>query len=391
MIINATPLEETSMIPKPIINVPGSIPKMIFEFLCKVKFIFTSFKKRTLNINEDFLPQSYMIRTNKNIKIIFKYIIAPLLAAWLFYSLYQQIKSQPNLQQSIDLIKEAPFGAQAWKFWIVILLVFVNWGMEAKKWKLLIMPVQKISFFTAYKSVLSGVTLSLNTPNRIGEYGGRILYIKEGNRIKAISLSIAGSISQLVITLFMGCGGLIYLLFFQNKHQGPVIGLSVFWIEMLLFISIIVTAVLVLFFFRLSWLTRLVEKIPAAQKLVKYINVLEEFTPKLLLRLLSLSFFRYIVFVLQYILLLQVLHVDIFWTDGFWIISILFLVLAIVPSFAIADLGIRGKFSTELLGVYSANAIGIIGTTFGIWFINLFIPAILGSIFILGIKFFKDK
>ena len=332
-----------------------------------------------------------MIRTNKNIKIIFKYVIAPLLAVWLFYSLYQQIKSQPNLQQSIDLIKEAPFGQQAWKFWIVILLVFINWGMEAKKWKLLIRPVQNISFFTAYKSVLSGVTLSLNTPNRIGEYGGRILYIKEGSRIKAISLSIAGSISQLIITLFMGCGGLIYLLFFQNKHVGPVMGLSIFWIEILLFASTIVTAILILFFFRLSWLTQLVEKIPSAQKLVKYINVLEEFTPKLLLRLLSLSFFRYIVFVIQYILLLQVLHVDIFWTDGFWIISILFLVLAIVPSFAIADLGIRGTFSTELLGVYSANAIGIIGTTFGIWFINLFIPAILGSIFILGIKFFKDK
>ncbi len=74
-----------------------------------------------------------MIRINKNIKIIFKYVIAPLLALWLFYSLYQQIKSQPNLHQSIDLIKEAPFGTQAWKFWLVIALVFVNWGLEAQK------------------------------------------------------------------------------------------------------------------------------------------------------------------------------------------------------------------------------------------------------------------
>ena len=162
------------------------------------------------------------------------------------------------------------------------------------------MPIQQISFFTAYKSVLSGLTLSLNTPNRIGEYGGRILYIKDGNRIKAISLSIAGSISQLIITLFMGCGGLIYLLFFQDQHQGPVMGLSFFWIEVLLFISSIVTGILILFFFRLSWLTKMIEKIPAAQKMVKYINVLEEFTPKLLLRLLSLSFFRYLVFVIQY-------------------------------------------------------------------------------------------
>ena len=332
-----------------------------------------------------------MIRINKNIKIIFKYIIAPLLGVWLFYSLYLQIKSQPNLYQSIDLIKEAPFGTQAWKFWTVIILAFFNWGFEARKWQILIKPLQKMSFFIAYKSVLSGVTLSINTPNRIGEYGGRILYVKEGSRIKAISLSIAGSVSQLITTLLLGCGGLCYLLFFQREGNTEVMGLSFFWIEILLFISSLVTALLILFFFRLSWLIRLIEKIPTAAKYIQYINVLEEFTPKLLLRLLSLSFFRYLVFVLQYILLLQVLNVHILLMDGFWIISILFLVLAIVPSFAIADLGIRGKFSTELLSTYSANTVGIIGTTFGIWFINLFIPALLGSFLILSIRFFKEK
>jgi MFS family permease len=225
----------------------------------------------------------------------------------------------------------------------------------------------------------------------MGEYGGRILYVKEGSRLKAISLSIAGSISQLIVTLILGCGGLFYLLYFQTAHSGPLMGLSVFWIEILLFISAIVTAILVLFFFRLSWLIKLVEKIPASKKFIRYINVLEQFTAKLLLSLLWLSFFRYLVFVLQYILLLQVLHVEIFWVNSFWIISILFLVLAIVPSFAIADLGIRGKFSTELLSVYSINTLGILGTTFGIWFINLFIPALVGSILILGIKIFKEK
>ena len=328
---------------------------------------------------------------NKNIKIIFKYIIAPLLGIWLFYSLYQQIKSQPHLHESITLIKEAPFAEQAGKFWLVIFLALVNWGLEARKWQVLVKPLQKISFWRAYKSVLSGVALSLNTPNRMGEYGGRILYVKEGSRLKAISLSIAGSISQLIITLILGSGGLIYLLFFQTTHTGPLMGLSVFWIQTLLLITSIITLLLILFFFRLSWLIKLIEKIPASKKFIEYINVLEEFTAKLLLSLLSLSFFRYIVFVLQYILLLQVLHVEIFWIDAFWIISILFLVLAIVPSFAIADLGIRGKFSTELLSVYSINTLGILGTTFGIWFINLFIPALAGSVLILGIRFFKDK
>ncbi|MEO9004181.1 MAG: hypothetical protein ABI288_05570, partial [Ginsengibacter sp.] len=120
-----------------------------------------------------------MIRVNKNIKIIFKYILVPLLGLWLFYSLYKQIRAQPNLHQSIQLIKDAPYGTQAWRFWLVILLAFFNWGFEARKWQVLLKPLQKMSFFRAYKSVLSGLALSLNTPNRMGEYGGRILYVKE--------------------------------------------------------------------------------------------------------------------------------------------------------------------------------------------------------------------
>jgi len=333
-----------------------------------------------------------MIRTRKNIKIIFKYILAPLLGTWLFYSLYKQIKDQPDLQQSLHLIKQAPFGPQAWKFWIVIFFVFVNWAFEAKKWQILVKTLQPITFIRAFKSVLSGVTLSLNTPNRIGEYGGRILYIKEGNRIKAISLSIAGSISQLIITLVMGCGGLTYILLFKSNYSAALLmGLPFFWLKTLLFLSACVTGIIILFYFRLSWLIKLIEKIPSAAKYVQYINVLDDFNVKLLLRLLYLSFFRYAVFIIQYILLLQVLDVSILWINEVWIISVLFLVLAIVPSFAIADLGIRGKFSTELLSFYSTNTVGIIGTTFGIWFINLFIPALAGSILILSIKFFKDK
>ncbi len=332
-----------------------------------------------------------MIRISKNIKIIFKYIIAPLLGAWLFYSLYKQIKDQPHLQQSIDLIKQAPFGAQAWKFWIVILLALVNWGFEAKKWQVLLQTIQPVKYITAYKSVLSGVTLSLNTPNRVGEYGGRILYVEEGKRIKAISLSIAGSISQLIITLSAGCASLAYIIFFNQNSPHELIGLSLFWLKTLLYLCSFFTVSTILFYFRLSWLIKLIEKIPAAAKYVQYINVLDDFNAKILLRLLYLSLLRYIVFVIQYILLLQVLDVHIQWISGLRILGVLFLVLAVVPSFAIADLGIRGKFSTELLSLYSTNTVGIIGTTFGIWFINLFIPALAGSLFILSIKIFKDK
>jgi hypothetical protein len=134
-----------------------------------------------------------MFRINKNIKIFFNFFLGPLLGAWLFYSLYQQIKNQPHLEESIALIKNMPFSSEAWKFWAVIFMAFANWGLEAKKWQLMMHDLQPMKYITAFKSVLSGVTFSLNTPNRIGEYGGRILYVAEGKRLKAISLSIAGS------------------------------------------------------------------------------------------------------------------------------------------------------------------------------------------------------
>lgn len=332
-----------------------------------------------------------MKRNNKNIKIIFKYVIVPLFAAWLFYSLYNQLKNQPDLHQSLRVIRDAPFGEHAFRFWLVIALAAVNWGIEARKWQVLLKPLQQISFLRAYKSVLSGLAISLNTPNRIGEYGGRILYVDPGKRLKAISLSIAGSISQLIITILMGCGGLVYLLYFSSGHEEPIAGLSVFWIRIFLLLSLMIACIIILFYFRLSWISRLIEKIPGASKWIIYIKVLEEFTAKLLLRLLSLSFFRYLVFVIQYILLLQVLHIQMAWTDSFWIVTVLFIVMAIVPSFAIADLGIRGRFSIELFHAYSRNTVGILGTTFGIWLINLFIPAVAGSILILSVKIFKEK
>ena len=243
-------------------------------------------------------------------------------------------------------------------------------------------------FFTALKSVLCGVTLSLNTPNRIGEYGGRVLFVKDGNRIKAISLSIVGSMAQLIITLIMGCGGLLYIIL-HLKNGSTIMGVTDFWIAQFYF-GIVVVVFFLLFFFKLSWIIRMIEKIPYTNKYVKYISVLDGFEAKILLRLLTLSFCRYMVFVLQYIFMLQLLEVKIEWWQSFWIITILFWVLAIIPSFAIADLGIRGKFAVALFTLFSNNIVGIIGTTFGIWFINLFIPAIAGSLLIIGIKIFKE-
>jgi hypothetical protein len=326
---------------------------------------------------------------NKSIKILIKWLVGPLLAVWLFYSLYRQVMAQPDIKSSVAIIKQMPFGPGAWKFWIVIALVFVNWGLEAVKWQLLMKVLQPVSFIKAFKSVLCGVTFSLNTPNRIGEFAGRILFVDEGKRIKAITLSIAGSMAQLIITMLMGCFGLFYLVS-KSKNSEMVTGIPDFWLHIFLYSSILTAMIFIFFFFRFGWLIRLLEKLPYADRFLKYINILETFEAKILLRLLSISFLRYAVFVLQYIFMMQLLQVEQNAWISCWITTVMFWILAIIPSFSIAELGIRGTVAKTLFA-YSSNTIGILTATFGIWFVNLFIPALIGSLLILGIKIKKEK
>jgi len=270
----------------------------------------------------------------------------------------------------------------------VVILMLVNWSLEAYKWKLSIQQIQQVSFSKAFRAVLSGISFSVSTPNRIGEYLGRVLYMEEGNRLKTISLTIVGSISQLIVTLTMGCIGLVLLR--KQIEVGHVI--SEMWMDVILMGVTAVLIVLTLFYFRLSWLVRLADKLPGSSKFLYLVKALENFDATLLLKLLSISLLRFIVFGIQYYLLFRLFDVSIPWWQSFWSVSISFLVLAVIPSFAIADVGLRGKVGIKLIGLFAANELGILFTTITIWFVNLIVPAIAGSLLIVGIKkFYTDK
>ena len=55
----------------------------------------------------------------------------------------------------------------------------------------------------ARKAVFSGITVSTFTPNRIGEYGGRVFCLEKGDRIKAVFITILCSMSQLLTTVIL--------------------------------------------------------------------------------------------------------------------------------------------------------------------------------------------
>jgi MFS family permease len=331
------------------------------------------------------------MRLNKNIKIFVNYLLGPLLFIWLSASIYNQVRHQPDLATSWMKIKQSLDSPKIWYLVIVVVLMFINWSIEAIKWKISIQNIQSVPFFRSFRAVLSGVSFSVSTPNRMGEYLGRVLYMDEGNRLRAVSLTIASSMSQLIITLFFGLMGLLWI---RSKIEtGNMLkGIeSSLWLQVLQYGVIIVLAILTVLYFRLSLLARLVEKLRNGQKYVWLVSSLKDIHATLLLKLLSLSTIRYVVFVVQYFLLFRLFEVNIEWWQCLWAVSVIFLVLAIIPTFAIAELGIRGKVSLKLLELFSTNSLGITVATASIWLINLVVPAIAGSLFIVSVKIFKNK
>ncbi|SIS67930.1 Lysylphosphatidylglycerol synthase TM region [Filimonas lacunae] len=303
--------------------------------------------------------------------------------------MYKRIQNQANFHSSWDVIKQSFLGPKQWMFWVVMALSLVNWGIEARKWQVLVAPVQHITLWKAFKAVLSGLALSLFVPNRVGEYVGRILYMDEGNRLRSIALTLIGSVSQLIVTLVAGIGGLIYLRSYVLTEGRQLQGLSAFWFDGMLYAIIVGTVLLLLVYYKLSRITSIIERIPFVSKYSFFIQKVETFHWKELTNVLMLSVVRFVVFTAQYLLLMQVFEVHIGIIDGWWIICVMFLVLAIVPTIPIAELGVRGQASLQLFGLLSTNTIGIIATAAGIWGINLILPSLAGSLFILSIKLFR--
>lgn len=331
------------------------------------------------------------MRLNKNIKIFLNYFLGPLLFIWLSVSIYNQVRHQPDLEASWIKIKQSIQSSKIWNLIIVVLLMIVNWSIEAQKWKISIQNIQPVSFLKSFRAVLSGVSFSVNTPNRIGEYLGRVLYMEEGNRLRAIALTIVSSMSQLIVTLFAGLIGLV-LIRKRIETLEVVRGFdSTLWLQVLQYGVGVVLIILTLLYFRLSLLTTLFEKVRSVNRYVWLIHSLKDVRATLLLKLLSLSAVRYVVFVLQYFLLFRLFEVNIEWWQSFGAVSVLFLVLAIIPTFAIAELGLRGKVSLKLLELFSVNSLGISITTATIWLINLVLPAVAGSLLIVSIKIFKNR
>ncbi|HEX8314030.1 MAG TPA: lysylphosphatidylglycerol synthase domain-containing protein [Flavisolibacter sp.] len=319
---------------------------------------------------------------NKTIKIFLNYFLGPLLFVGLSFSIYQQIRNQPHLAQSWKEIKEGFVSTRVVYLVFAVLLIFVNWGIETWKWKLLVSSIMPIKFFKAYKAVLSGVSFSVSLPNRIGEYIGRMMYQPEGGRLKIISLAIVGSIAQLLVTILCGIIGVILL----KKELLQAYPQFVIWFQFVLYGLLFVFFLTLLFYFKVGSLVFLFNRWLSSHRYLYLVEALKNFNVSFLAKIFFLSSIRYCVFLLQYILLFHFFHVDVSALTIVPVMSVVFLALAIIPSIALLEVGLRGEVSLRLMGLFSMNSLGIGLTSVTVWFINLIIPAVIGTLFLLNVK-----
>lgn len=274
---------------------------------------------------------------------------------------------------------------------ICLALMPINWSLEAIKWKYIIKTKEIISFSTAIKAVLSGATISAVSPNRTGDYFGRVFVLKKTTFWEGVFITLIGSYAQTITTLLFG-GIAFFSLFAPNMVTYEYISQSQLALfQNLFFISL---AIVVVLYFRISLLSGI---FPSKwKKTHKYVDIFRKYSFKQLSITLLISIIRYGVFSLQYyIILVAVGFTDLSLFTGMSIVSAIFLLNTIRPSIALLEIGIRGSVAIFVFGLYygfdtqSDNAIFTASTI--IWLINIILPALLGLLFIKDLRFFKSK
>lgn len=301
---------------------------------------------------------------------------------WLSYSLYHQIQAQKDVQSALSDLVTDWNGLKVTYLLLVLILMLANWSVESLKWQMLLKDTEPIKFLRAFQSVLTGLAVSIVTPNRVGEYLGRILYLKNTNKLKGISITIIGSFAQILVTGFFGIVG---LLFFVSQVKSST------ELYILLGFSIFTSALMFYLLFNLSLLVQFCERYSFLRKIKIYIEVILRYDNKVLWRLIAYATSRYIIYSVQFYLLLAITHGFFLAPTAFGGIWLNFWVIAVVPSFVIADIGVRGATAIKFLSFVSSNVVALLSSSILLWFINLILPALVGCFFVYRIKVFEDE
>lgn len=268
-----------------------------------------------------------------------------------------------------------------WLIYLVILMMPFNWGIETVKWKRLLVPFQKLKFNKAFMAVMTGVSVSFFTPNRVGEFGGRILYLDPDNRVKGTTATIIGSISQLAVTILLGLPGMMfYFIFHPDNVRLPVSAISTF--------SILGFFVTLFVYLRSGQILNWFSKWKLPETLHNFFLASAQYNSRELWIALGWSTLRYVVFCTQLgIVMFAVVQFDPqphLW-EMFYIIPFYFFTISLVPTVGVSEVGTRGVILSQMLST-SAESPDLLFAGMLIWVINIILPAAIGMFSVWAIK-----
>nr|WP_256367524.1 MULTISPECIES: lysylphosphatidylglycerol synthase transmembrane domain-containing protein [unclassified Lentimicrobium] len=282
---------------------------------------------------------------------------------------------------------------------LLLLLAFglmpLNWLIESIKWRFLMRKIENVKLSNSIQAVFAGTAISIFTPNRIGDYLGRIFILKKGDRLDGTVATITGNLSQLLITILMGSVALIY---FSETIVTDFLQWNNIWIAISIILILSIDIILLIIFFKFPSIENRLNRTFGIYRypIIKHLNILAEYRMDELVKVLSYSLLRYLIYSVQFYLLLLAFHFDLSIIDGMMVVFLVFFGITIIPSIAVAELGVRALitlFVFQLIGQYSQAEfeLGLIAATSILWLINIAFAAVIGGAFIFNLKFIRKK
>lgn len=255
-----------------------------------------------------------------------------------------------------------------------IVLVLFNIGAELVKWLIVLRQSSDNSKLThAIKSLLSGFAIGAIGFNGIGNFLGRIVWFSKRERWKLTFLTLFTNFSQLLITIWVGA---LAFVFFPFNHN----------LDIELYVKGLVGVLLLASLF-CYFSPQLFKFIFNKWKNIQHIFVeTTSVMKRIRIPVLTVSLFRYIMFTLQFFLVLSAFQSEINW-DLLFLIPQIYIVSSLIPSLLVGKLMVRESVSLLVLSIYIQNDFTILLTSLIIWLVNIVLPALAG---LLIITFWKD-
>lgn len=316
-----------------------------------------------------------------SVKKLLSYSLKAAILVLAFIFIYRRINDNTNLLRFENLLKGIDRGRAVFIMSCVVLLMFVNWVAEAFKWKYITRELVSITTWQSIEAVFCGLTWAIFTPNRLGEYGGRVMFLPNRKRIHGMFVMAIGSFGQNVITNVLGLTALIWFTFtFLHINIAISLGLSVAAIGFM--------ALMLVFYFNIGWLVTLLNRIKFLKKYHRFFDIIGQYKTAELLNIMWFCLTRFFVFSFQYYLVIHLLLPDMPVFPMMMMVFNMFFIQSALPSLDLLDAGVRSMTASVFFAYITNQNIAVMAAVSSIWFINLIFPAILGSVFVLKLRFF---